>query len=236
MNSDIETVGRVAAQAEPAAAPDIIDLFRVAVDSNYSFVAEISLWIALPLLVIGAVLLGIRWYLLVRRYDVVKLEIALGGIGKVELSPNKQDLQVAHKIWTELTTRKAALPIDPEHDVIVEVYDSWYVLFGRVRDLVGEVPADLVRRHSGTRELVRIATDSLNLGLRPHLTRWQAEYRNWWTHQDEALKNASPQEVQQQFPHYTELMDDLVRVNRDLISYAGELEKLVRGSDTSDGS
>ena len=29
-------------------------------------------------------------------------------------------LDSAHKIWTELVTRKAALPIDPEHDVIIE--------------------------------------------------------------------------------------------------------------------
>ena len=94
--------------------------------------------------------------------------------GRVELRPNIEDGQVAHRIWVELVTRKAALPIDPDLDVIVEVYDSWYALFGRVRQLIGDIPSRLVRKEESTRKLIKIATDTLNLGLRPHLTQWQA--------------------------------------------------------------
>lgn len=155
--------------------------------------------------------------------------ISLGGIGKVQLRPKVEDIDVAHKIWTELVTRKAALPIDTEHDIISEVYDSWYALFDRVRILVSQIPARLVREDRATEELVQIATKALNQGLRPHLTRWQARFRNWYVNQEEKLKTKTPQEVQREFPEYDELMSDLQRVNEDLIQYAEELQKLVRG-------
>ena len=87
----------------------------------------------------------------------------------------------------------------------------------------------LLRRHPDTQLLVRIATDTLNCGLRPHLTRWQAEYRNWWEQQEEALKQARPQDVQKQFPHYALLVEEILEVNEQLIEYADELEKLVHG-------
>ena len=89
-----------------------------------------------------------------RRFSVVSLDVSLGGIGQVQLRPREEDIQVAHKIWTQLVTRKAAVRIDPAHDVITEVYDSWYSLFGRVRELISELPARLVREDPATQELV----------------------------------------------------------------------------------
>ncbi|HEY2954165.1 MAG TPA: hypothetical protein VGK89_02810 [Candidatus Eisenbacteria bacterium] len=209
-----------------AAADSTHNLFRIYLNDTFSLVVEVSPWlVVLILLLLG--LAVFRWRR--RRFSVVSLDVSLGGIGKAQLRPREEDIEVAHKIWTELVTRKAALPIDPEHDVISEVYDSWYRLFGRIRELVGEIPARLVREDPATRELVRIATDSLNKGLRPHLTRWQARFRNWYANQSEALKTTSPQEVQRRFPEYRELIADLQRVNQELIQYAGELQKLVRG-------
>jgi hypothetical protein len=55
-------------------------------------------------------------------------------------------------------TRKAAQPIDIEHDVIVEIYDSWYALFGRIRQLISDIPGHMLRKEKSTQELVRIAT------------------------------------------------------------------------------
>src|SRR5207245_5582812 len=144
-----------------------------------------------------------------RRFHLVSLDIRLGGVGKVELRPNLEDIQIAHRIWVELITRKAALPIDPEHDVIVEIYDSWHALFLRVRQLIGDIPAQLVRKEKSTQELVRIATETLNKGLRPHLTRWQAQFRNWYAQEKDQLKTKTPQELQRLFPHYRDLIADL---------------------------
>ncbi len=80
-----------------------------------------------------------------------------------------------------------------------------------------------------TQQLVKIATDSLNLGLRPHLTKWQARYRNWWRNSDEALKNSTPQEHQKKFPQYDELVKEMLDVNKQMIDYAAQLEKIVKG-------
>jgi hypothetical protein len=126
-------------------------------------------------------------------------------------------------------TRKAAIPVDIDHDVIVEIYDSWYALFTRVRELVADLPADLVRREKSTREIVRIATATLNVGLRPHLTKWQARFRNWYDANREQLTDKSPQALQKEFPEFDELISDMLKINSQLIAYANELKKLLGG-------
>jgi hypothetical protein len=165
------------------------------------------------------------------RFKVTKLDIELGKIGKVELKPSIDDIQMAHKIWTQLVTRKAAIPIDPAHDVIVEVYDSWYALFTQVRELIASIPAELVREEQSTKELVRIATATLNDGLRPHLTRWQARFRAWYDANTDQLKTISPQELQAKYPDFLPLVEDMALINRQMITYAGELKRLIDGKD-----
>lgn len=206
-----------------------LDLIRIYLNEQCGLVVVVSPWIGG--LVLGAIVVAWWWTRRgPKRFKLESLDINLGGIGKASLRPTLEDVQVAHKIWTELVTRKAAMPIDPEHDVIVEVYNSWYALFGRVRELIAELPPHLVREDPATRELIRIAIESLNKGLRPHLTRWQARFRNWYAQQEEKLKTQTPQEVQKQFPEYEALMSDMRTVNQQLIQYAEELQKIARGS------
>jgi hypothetical protein len=196
------------------------------------FVLTVSPWFcAVVIGLVGLAWLGLRG---LRRgvlgsYHVVEAQVDLGRIGHLKLKPTTQDIQIAHRIWTELVTRKAAIPIDPEQDVITEVYDSWYTLFGRIRDLIAEIPAELIRRHDSTKLLVWTATQTLNEGLRPHLTRWQADFRNWMKQHEVDLKDKSPQGVQKTFPQYQVLIADMRRVNEGLIQYAQALEKIARG-------
>jgi hypothetical protein len=212
-----------------------MNLLRFYLTDGWRLSVEVSLWVlglvaAAPV----AAVLARRywpngwWPRRRRHFGIVEMEIPLGGVGKVKLRPVVEDVQIAHRIWTELATRKAALAIEPENDVIVEVYNSWYTLFGKVRELIAAIPADLVRSEPSTQELVRIATDTLNKGLRPHLTRWQARFRNWYANQGETLKQKTPQEVQQSYEHYDVLMADMKQVNEQMIQYAGELQKLIR--------
>ncbi|WP_156302727.1 hypothetical protein [Methylogaea oryzae] len=191
-----------------------------------------SLDASLAVVAVVAIVSGIFWWLnhhKLRRFKLVKVDIALGKIGKAELRPNIEDIQVAHKIWTELVTRKAAIPIDPDHDVIVEVYDSWYALFTKVRELVSSIPAELIKEEKSTKELVRIATSTLNNGLRPHLTRWQARFRGWYEANSDRLKELTPQELQKQYPEYLELITDMKQINQQMIIYAEELKRLIDG-------
>ena len=209
----------------------VSDLLRVYI-AGHSVMLEVSFWLLLAVILILFVLKLFVWKRIspFHKYELVKLNVQLGNVGNVELRPNNEDIQIAHRIWTELMTRKAALPIDTEHDVIVEIYDSWYALFGRVRQLISDIPGNMLRKEKSTQELVRIATQTLNSGLRPHLTRWQARFRHWYATCPAALKEKCPQDCQKGFPEYAVLIDDLKKVNAQLIQYAGELEKIIHGT------
>ncbi|MBI4238189.1 MAG: hypothetical protein HY696_07220 [Deltaproteobacteria bacterium] len=209
------------------------DLITIRITDKYTLAIEAGP-LFLVLIILIAVLWGV-WHYYRRRklppWAVVEAEIQLGGIGNVKIRPSYEDIQVAHKAWVDLVTRKAALPFDEEHDVIAEVYDSWYALFQEMRTLAKAIPAEKVRSSKDTQELVRLLVDALNEGLRPHLTQWQARFRHWY---DEELKKnlgKSPQEIQQGFPKYSELVKDLKRVNKQLVDYAGVIKRIAQGSD-----
>jgi len=167
-----------------------------------------------------------------RTWEVVKAELNFANMGKIEIRPNYDDIQIAHRAWVELATRKAGVPFDAKYDVIVELYDSWYDLFGRLRELAKDCPASKIRANEGTRELVDTLTSVLNFGVRPHLTRWQARFRRWYV---DALESApaarSPQEVQRDYLEYGELVADLEAVQLGLQAYMALLKKIATGQE-----
>src|SRR5258708_20371076 len=118
--------------------------------------------------------------------------------------------------------------MEPDCAVIIEVYDSWYALSQRIRQLVSEIPSRCIRREKSTQTLVTIAVDTLNLGLRPHLTRWQARYRNWWAQTESELSAKTPQEHQKDFPEYAPLLTDMLTVTDQLLQSSARLQKLLR--------
>jgi hypothetical protein len=163
-----------------------------------------------------------------KRYDTVAVELPFLG-GKVVIRPNYEVMQIAHKVWTELVTRKAGLEIDTENDVITEVYDSWYQLFGKIRESLAAIPAQLMRNDKDTRALVDLLVRALNQGLRPHLTRWQARFRRWYDHEVSQHPELSPQEIQQRFQQYQELLKDLRTANKELLQLAQALALIAHG-------
>jgi len=200
-------------------------LFKLYFDENYNLIVQISIW-----LILCTTLVILIYFLVLRkiyRYNLVKLDIKLGNVGSAEFRPNKTDLQIAHKIWTELITRKAAIPIDKENEIIEEIYDSWYALFQKVREFISEIPAELIRKNKSTKEIVRIATQTLNEGLRPHLTMWQARFRTWSSSKKDKMMDMTPQEFQKEYPQYKDLIVDLLKVNAQLMQYAQELKKII---------
>jgi hypothetical protein len=202
-----------------------MDLFKLYLDDNCNIVINISIW----LIIISIILIFIYliWIRKKMRFGLVKVDIKLGNVGSVEFRPNKNDIQIAHRIWTELVTRKAAIPIDKENDIIEEIYDSWYAMFQKIREFIGDIPADLIRHNKSTKEIVRIATQTLNNGLRPHLTKWQARFRTWSTAKKDKLMDMTPQDFQKDYPEYEDLIEDLMLVNEQLIQYAQELKKII---------
>jgi hypothetical protein len=166
-----------------------------------------------------------------KKFEIDQAEIGVGN-HKLRFRPNQTDKQVAYAIWVELSTRKIGLPIDFEHDVIAEIYDSWYGFFSVTRELVKGIPVNRVKRDS-TQAIIKLSIEVLNEGLRPHLTKWQARFRRWYERElkkyddGDAGELLYPQQIQATFPQYDELTADMERVNAALIRYRAKMKELV---------
>lgn len=191
-------------------------------------------WIAL----LGLAILIILIYLIKKRikknnYPNVEMEVEISGTPKVKFKAKRDDsnIYIANRIYIELVTRKAAIPINKKEDVIIEVYNSWYKLFSIIREEVKNVPGHYLRSHNSTNSLIGLSTRILNEGLRPHLTKYQAEFRKWYDEElkKEKSKNLSPQQIQSKYEKFDELIEDAKKVNQILIDYSIELKKLIKG-------
>ena len=210
-----------------------MDIIRLFLDKNYNIYIFVNKWLLLLFFIIIIFLIWL--FRLFKKNDksltkVYYIDEAIIGIGnqKIKIKPNYEDMQIAYKLWIELSTRKIGLPIDFDNDVIIEIYNSWYEFFRITRELVKEIPVLKVRKNESTQDLVKIAIEVLNKGLRPHLTKWQAKFRKWYTEEIEKEENKelSPQEIQQKYPEYKKLINEMQEVNKKLIEYRKILKKL----------
>ncbi|MEU1360765.1 hypothetical protein ABZ356_13095 [Micromonospora zamorensis] len=162
------------------------------------------------------------------KWRLTKANFRFAGLGQIEICPNNEVAQIAHTAWVELRSRKAAIPFDPDHDVIVEMYNSWYELFRALRELAKTVPPDAMRAGESAPLLAEILLKALNDGLRPHLTCWQAKFRRWYDARiaDPSSASMSPQEIQRLFPEYEILVADLVKVSEGMSQFTEELRKI----------
>lgn len=163
-----------------------------------------------------------------KKFKIVDMNINIANIGNVSIELNKDISKIAHKAWIEIMTRKVGLVFEEEKDVIVEVYNSWYVLFGIIRELLKEIEPK--KKDKNMQVLEDILIKVLNDGLRPHLTNWQAKFRRWYDKEIQDTNNIelSPQEIQKKYDKYDELILDLKEVNRQMVQFAGELKKLTQ--------
>ena len=162
----------------------------------------------------------------------VKLKYTFAGT-EVEYSINRnfQNIEIAHRMYVELITRKAAIPID-ENDVIVEVYNSWYTLFQTTRDELKKLSGEMLLDNQVSKDLIKLLSDILNKGLRPHLTEHQAKFRKWYnlaiTSEDN--KGKTPQKIQSEYDDYDNLFKSMKSVNELLIEYSKRLDEIVNGN------
>lgn len=212
-----------------------MDIIRLFMDSDWNIQILISKW-----LILIAILAIIIWLLYLKffkrlRGNAYEIDEATIGIGNhtIKIKPNYEDMQIAYKLWVELSTRKIGLQIDFENDVILELYNSWYEFFKITRELIKEIPVSKVRKNESTRIIVRIAVDVLNEGLRPHLTKWQAKFRKWYEIESNKKGNETltPQQIQQKFSEYEQLVKEMREVNKKLIEYRKILKKLAIGDN-----
>ncbi len=164
-----------------------------------------------------------------RKFRVRSVKLKFGG-AEAEVCPDHDTRRVAHQAWVEIKSRKVGLPFDADHDVIVEVYDSWYQLFSVLRELAKSIPPDRLHDCDDTREVVNLLLKSLNDGLRPHLTQWQARFRRWYEveAQKSECADLTPQEIQRRFPEYDALVADISAVSAKFVEFADSLARVVK--------
>ena len=205
-----------------------LDLVRLTLKQGGEIVVEASPWTVF-LVAVWALLL---WWLVWpkgNRWEPSEINVEVARIGKIIMKPNQEVAGIAHRAWTEIVTRKAGQTFDEENDVIVEVYDSWYQLFGEFRSLLKSIPADRLRKDEDARTLSDALLRAMNEVLRPHLTRHQARFRAWYTLALEKTPEATPQELQSRYPDFKALIEDLKSVNATFVQFADALEKIARG-------
>lgn len=186
--------------------------------------------VAIGLIIITLILIYLIYkifkYFLAKKFKVVEMNISIANIGNISIEKNKDISRIAHKAWVEIMTRKVGLLFEEDKDVIVEVYNSWYSLFGIIRDLLKEIEPR--KKDKDLEKLENVLVQTLNYGLRPHLTKWQAKYRRWYNQEIEKETNneLSPQEIQKKYKKYDELICDLKETNKQMVQFAEELKKL----------
>jgi len=194
---------------------------------------EINLFLIAAILSIVVIIILIQFAL--KKYSKAKFELVdmtfnfRGPSISYKVERNYENLEIAHKILVELTTRKAAIPIDENFDVITEVYDSWYSLFQITRDEIKKISGKALQNDQHSENLIKMATNILNKGLRPHLTKYQSSFRRWYNEElnDPNNRGRSPQEIQKNYPKFDELVIDMKEVNELMIQYKQELDSFV---------
>ena len=201
---------------------------------DYNF-PNISLKIHLLVVIIILVLVlldseKVRSYLNLFNFNQNMLidEKSLGiGSNFIKFKPNNKDKEIAYKLWVELSTRKLGIPLDMENDVIYEVYKSWYEFFKITRSTLKEFPVSKLQNNNSNK-IIDITIRVLNGRLRNHLTKWQSKYNRWYEFElENNASNISPQDIQKNFPEYDELVDDLKKVNDELMYYVSVLYNIV---------
>jgi hypothetical protein len=140
---------------------------------------------------------------------------------------------VALRIYVEMKTRKVALLFNPTHDLVTEIYNSWYAFFQVARNEIKAIPLHKDPKSPEMRRLFRLSHQILNDGLRPHLECWQARFRNWMAEAGKGSAEGAPQDAQTNFPHWKLLRDDLLATNQRLINYATALGQMVGQPDSA---
>ena len=181
--------------------------------------------------IIAVVLIGVylRYRFLAGGRNDVEFEMNIGNLGKVTIKPNHRNVQVAHEAWVEITTRAASVPLDKENDLIAEVYESFYSLFGELRDLTRSIPAQVLRNDDQTMKLVETLVSVMNDGLRPHLTLWRSRFIDWYEHQRSEDQKSATLDIQKRYPHFEELVTDLTQLQSKMQEYTVFLGQLAHG-------
>jgi hypothetical protein len=166
-----------------------------------------------------------------RKIYINEVQLGIGSNNHIKFKYSNKDKQIAYQLWVEINTRKIGLEFKEGKDVIIEVYNSWYEFFRLTRNHIKDIPIESINTKEFEHGLVALSTKVLNIGLRPHLTTWQAKFRRWYDvkAKSEEYREIEPQKIQKDYPYYEELIDDIKKVNNRMIEYRNLLYTIAFG-------
>lgn len=196
-----------------------LDLIKLSVAKSGSVEVTLSPWL-IGLLILWSV---VTWWIIWPKspdWEPSEVTVEFPKIGKVVMKPSVEVATIAYQAWSEITTRKAHQEFDEENDVISDIYDSWYELFGVFRTLLKTIPVERLRLSPDARQLRDYMGSMMNEVLRPHLTRHQARFRAWFAGELARNPNVAPQTLQRSYPEYESLVRDLKHTCEQFLRFA----------------
>ncbi|MEG1506797.1 MAG: hypothetical protein RR478_04815 [Bacilli bacterium] len=191
--------------------------------SKYKIIISLdNIIVFLPLIILAIIIIRKAIKKIKKSRKIAVTQICLKGI-TVDIGCNKTTKKIAHQAWTELITRKLALPFDEENDVIVEIYNSWYSIYNQFREIIKEL-AD--SNDTEANKLIELLVEILNTDLRDHLTKYQARFRKWYDKELEKYPDEEPQTIQKKYKNYKELIYDIKKVNNKIVELTNKLNEI----------
>jgi thiamine pyrophosphate-dependent acetolactate synthase large subunit-like protein len=152
-------------------------------------------------------------------------------ISKTNLKQSVSARQIALAALVQIETYQIGRGVDLAKDNLSRVYAAAYRMFGRIRELMSELPVDELDSNVAARQIYETFNNILNKTLRPHLTKWPERYEEWREASIKTRRNRrlSAQDLQRLFPHRRTLVRELKQVAKSLQKDARKLRSLIFG-------
>lgn len=126
--------------------------------------------------------------------------------------------KAAWEIYVELVTRIAVAPLGANQGLLREALDSLYALFGETRRVMREYGPDIaIPDKKRMLSLGQIAIYVLNKHLRPFLSAWHPELKNYETQPHPGKTNV---EHERAWPKEKQMRDELAALSQTMTLYA----------------
>lgn len=131
--------------------------------------------------------------------------------------PDETEKRAAWSLYVEHSTRGPIAVGDPEYSSARETLSSIYSLFGETRRILRESGPGIAR---GSNSLAPLVLGVLNHGIRPFLTKWHSELKNFEVHRPESVDSMT---FERAWPKLEEFWEEMEFLRTDLEIYCHEL-------------
>jgi len=151
------------------------------------------------------------------------------GIAKLSAELSEEDRQCAWELYTEIATRSSVTGKrgddecrNFEGELLIESLNSLYSFFTECRQIMRKFPVGRIK-DDNQKHLGCVIHDLLAHVLRPFLEKWQIDFREWWSGDEE--RELGPFDRQRKYPKYDDMMEDWSEVRKTVRSLERALIK-----------